>query len=745
MKPLRAHGTALKISWMGDWQETKEEVDLINAASFDYGGFGFLEDGAIDVLSETLQEVPYMEASGTEYINRVAEADGAAFLGFEHASFTTSGYTMNLIAFPALANAATARRKKPVFLMDDSNHNSMFVGGWVSKGVRMVRFHHNDVVDLEKKLAEFATDPQNELIVAIEGNYSMEGGLPPLPGIITLKKSYQFSIYIDEAHSFLSIGSRGKGIVQHYQDLGHNISSRDVDCIGATLSKSAGTVGGIITSHDAALAMSIKERILEYQRTEGAGELPTVVKMRMMQIWRKTELVKHRMDRLRQHTVYILEGLHKAGLCVHSDYLSPVIVVITITHNACARFGAECSRLGLACTMAGPPATAPWRSVGRLCINALLSKEDVENIVRIAVQAAINVGTTTVKAKHLIKDLTYDFRETLDDQSSIMQQNAQVDRDLQAVLQKQILLNLKGNVRNPIPSSLLKVGDQSLRTQGVGSSSVRLYWGTQLAHAKLETRLSTLYDSFSNAFDSVSGLVMTDARNAITSTVAACISPPADRRIINLALFPTTPSATVTEAIMAMKKSSQVEVARYSSITDINTILRMKSSKKIYVTLYLKTVQDDGSLLDLAHALQQLRSIRMTGFQVLLDDSAGFGTIGSKRLGFVNVLEDTFGPNHVARLLAPFNKTTPNRLFVFGSFHQAFNLQGGFVIGEKASIKVLHWTSRAFMFSTAPLPCNVEMINHALAGLQRGEKGAAAAAAGDRLTGTEDVVEALAL
>lgn len=722
---------------MGDWQNATGEIELINNASFDYGGFGFLEDGAVDVLSRTLKEVPHMEACGTELIDRASEVDGAAFLGFKFASFASSGYTMNLIAFPALANAVTARGKKPVFIMDDSNHNSMFVGSWISKNTTVVRFRHNDLIDLEAKLKDFQGETDHELIVALEGNYSMEGGLPPLPGMISLKKSYKFSLYIDEAHSFLAIGSSGRGIVQHYQDLGHAISSTDVECIGATLSKSAGTVGGIIVSHDPVLAESIKSRLDEWHQTGGRGRLPTVVKMRLMQIWKKSGMVSQRMDRLRQHTVYILEGLHKAGLCVHSDYLSPVIVIITISVSSCARFCAECGRLGLACTAAGPPATAAWRSVGRLCINALLSKEDVENVVRIAVQAAINVGVTSKEANERIKNLKYDFREVDENDSKVASQNAIADRELDALLQQQIVSNHKRQIVNPLASELLNYGDEVLRSQGVGSSSVRLYWGTQLSHLKLEERLTQMHGSLKKALGNVHALVMTDGRNATTSTLAACIAPPASKSVMNLVLIPSAPCAMMTEAMMSMKRSKQVAIERYDSFSAIGEIIRSHAHKKKYLTLYLRSRNAEQELVDLSVALSQVRQRGVVGIQVLLDDSETFGKLGSRSLGYLNHLEDVHGTGYLKEVLD--STELPTRFFHIGSFEEAFRLQGGFVITEKTAAKVLHWTSRAFMFSTAPLPCNVAMIDRTIEALQAGSKFADVPVSIDE----ESVVEAL--
>ncbi|ORY73924.1 pyridoxal phosphate-dependent transferase [Protomyces lactucae-debilis] len=745
--PMRARGTALDIDWMGDWKKSKQTNELINAASFDYGGFGFLEAGAVDVLANCVTRVPHVSLEGTELIAQAACEAGARFLGYDFCHFATSGYTMNLLAFPALANAGTAQGKKTIFFMDSSNHNSMFVGGYVSKNARLVRFIHNDIVDLEEKLASFADKPDLNLVVAIEGNYSMEGGLPPLPAIVALKKQYGFQIYIDEAHSFLSIGNTGRGIIEHYQDLGHALSASDVDCVGATLSKSAGTVGGVIVTSDSFLSQHLTLRDQEWQATGGGGELPTVVKMRMMQIWKKEEMIKSRMAALKQHTTYILESLHHAGLVVHSDYLSPVIVIITITLSGCARFGAECRRLGLAVTMAGPPATELWRSVGRLCINALLSPDDVEQVVKLAVQAAVNTGVTDSSALKRIQSLRYNFKELGPAKEAITVQNATVDSDLRTLLDRQVVAN-RSKTLSLHKSHLLESARQVLESQGVGSSSVRLFWGTQLAHVKCEHVLGQLHPSLTKALKSTHAMIMTDARNAVTSTLAACISPLADKKGYHLVLIPQSAGPQVLEALMSMKKSAAVGFTFYDNVMELGSVVGKtldQNNKRVHLTVMLETLNGSEPIF-LPDVLSQLRNDhrylkRISGVQILLNDSQTFGRLGSKRLGYLNWLADKVGENGLKSALDALEK--PIRFLVMGSFHEAFGLQGGFVISEEYLIKVLHWTSRAFIFSTAPLPYNIEMARLSVEQLQQG-----AIPAKEQATATdsaEQIVASLAL
>lgn len=710
---------------MGDWNKATKTTDVINAASFDYGGFGLLLHDAAKVLAETLRGLPYMELKGTELIDEASHKQAAAFLGFKRCHFVTSGYTMNLIAFPAMHADAVRRGLETVFLMDGSSHNSMMIGSYISTGSKIIRFEHNNVDDLEAKLITLSAEPQVEIIVGLEGNYSMEGGLPPLPAIVLLKKKYNFRIYIDEAHSFLALGKTGRGIVEHYEDLGYAISSKDIDCIGATMSKSVGTIGGMLLVHDPNWSAAIVSRLAESHRTGGAGELPTVVKMRLLQILRKPTLVKKRMHRLRQHTIYILESLHKAGLCVHSDYMSPVIVVITVSLSGCARFGAECHRLGLAVTMAGPPATAAWRSVGRLCINALLSKEDVENVVRIVVRAAVNIGNVKPIANTIVEGLSYNFIDDRSRDDEIVRESHATDKVLSQLVRTQQLRNA-GQQTWLHDSEVLEHGVKILNTQGLGATSNRLYWGSLLAHVQCEQRLSTMFKSLEQQVIVPGALIMTEARNTVSSTVATCMSPLEDKSALHLVFIPTTATLSVREAVKSMKRHKLVQVIFYESLSDITTSLDAALSARVHVTLYGATYDEHhASSIDLVGVTRALTSSRqwarrVRGVQLLLDDTYGFGTTGSRKLGYLDVLEDKHGERYLSTVLGTLHKSV--RLFVMGSFYEAFKVQGGFVLTSKQMVKILHWTSRASMFATAPLPCNVGMAHVMIDKLCRGER-----------------------
>jgi hypothetical protein len=92
--------------------------------------------------------------------------------------------------------------------------------------------------DLEKKLA--AADPDAGKLLITDGVFSMEGDLCDLPGIVALKKKYNFRIMVDDAHGLGVMGEHGLGTGDHFG------LHDDVDLIMGTFSKSFGSIGGVI-------------------------------------------------------------------------------------------------------------------------------------------------------------------------------------------------------------------------------------------------------------------------------------------------------------------------------------------------------------------------------------------------------------------------------------------------------------------------------------------------------------------
>lgn len=149
------------------------------------------------------------------------------------------------------ATLATLGSKLPdcVIFSDSLNHASM-IQGIRHSGAKKVIFKHNDLVDLEAKLA--AVPPSTPKIIAFESVYSMCGSIAPIEGVCNLADKYGALTFLDEVHAVGMYGPHGAGVAEHLDFEAHvagrpqgSIMDR-IDIITGTLGKAYGCVGGYI-------------------------------------------------------------------------------------------------------------------------------------------------------------------------------------------------------------------------------------------------------------------------------------------------------------------------------------------------------------------------------------------------------------------------------------------------------------------------------------------------------------------
>lgn len=158
------------------------------------------------------------------------------------------------------ATLATLGSKLPscTILSDSSNHASM-IQGIRHSGARKLIFKHNDLVDLESKLASLPL--QAPKIIAFESVYSMCGSISPIEEICDLADKYGAITFLDEVHAVGMYGPNGAGVAEHLdfdvhaaRGAGHDPVSNQrrptvmdrIDIITGTLGKAYGCVGGYI-------------------------------------------------------------------------------------------------------------------------------------------------------------------------------------------------------------------------------------------------------------------------------------------------------------------------------------------------------------------------------------------------------------------------------------------------------------------------------------------------------------------
>ena len=169
--------------------------------------------------------------NGTLDIHVHLEERLAQFMHREAALVFSTGYGVNIGVLSCLLG------RRDVAVLDSMDHASILDGVRLSFA-KQLKFRHNEPGDLEKKLS--LIEPDKGKLIAVEGVYSMEGDIAPLPEIVRHKKTYGARLFVDEAHSLGVFGENGRGVAEHFG------VEDEVDLVMGTFSKSLATVGGFI-------------------------------------------------------------------------------------------------------------------------------------------------------------------------------------------------------------------------------------------------------------------------------------------------------------------------------------------------------------------------------------------------------------------------------------------------------------------------------------------------------------------
>ena len=173
---------------------------------------------------------------GNSDLHERLEAALAALKGKEAALTFASGFSANLGLLSSLVGPGDH------IFSDALNHGSIVDGCRLSRAATAV-FRHNDLGHLEELLKD-CSGPGRRLVVS-DSVFSMEGDLADLPGLVNVCRRYDCRLMLDEAHATGVLGSRGGGLVEHFQESGA-APPEEIELLMGTLSKALGSFGGFV-------------------------------------------------------------------------------------------------------------------------------------------------------------------------------------------------------------------------------------------------------------------------------------------------------------------------------------------------------------------------------------------------------------------------------------------------------------------------------------------------------------------
>lgn len=246
--------------------------------------------------------------NGNTVLHEELESRLAAFVGKEAALVFSTGFGVNLGVI-----AATVGPGDTLFT-DELNHASIVDGTRFSRAT-VSRFRHNDMADLEAKLAK-ANVNKGRLIVT-DGVFSMEGDIVNLPQVIRLAREYGARVMVDDAHSLGVLGPHGEGTAAHFGVTG------ETDLIMGTFSKSLSGLGGFIAGDHVVI-----DYLKHHTRTMiFTASLPPATVATVMQALEIVQTEPERREKLWENCRYMKAELGKMGFDTGTSE-SPIIPIV---------------------------------------------------------------------------------------------------------------------------------------------------------------------------------------------------------------------------------------------------------------------------------------------------------------------------------------------------------------------------------------------------------------------------------
>ena len=187
--------------------------------------------------------------AGEKQIHKDLEKEIADWKHTEDAIVCVGGHSTNVTFVGNFCG------KNDLILYDALAHNSIEQGCRLSEATSRP-FPHSDIAALETILKNQRAYYEKVLIV-IEGAYSMDGDIAPVPDFVRVKKEYGCFLMVDEAHSACVIGETGGGVDEYF-----GLNGDDIDIKYGTLSKGLGTCGGYLAG---------KKSLIDYLRYNMPG------------------------------------------------------------------------------------------------------------------------------------------------------------------------------------------------------------------------------------------------------------------------------------------------------------------------------------------------------------------------------------------------------------------------------------------------------------------------------------------
>jgi len=317
--------------------------------------------------------------NGTLDIHEALERRLAAYVGKEAAAIFSTGFQVNLGALSCLTG------RNDYLILDEFDHASIIDGSRLSFS-KVIKYAHNDMGDLRKKLSQLPEDAVK--LIVVDGIFSMEGDIVKLPEMVEIADEFGASIMLDDAHSFGVIGEKGAGTASHF-----GLTDR-VDIISGTFSKSLASLGGFIAADNSVIEfLKHHARSLIFSASMTPASAASV--MAALDI---IESEPERIEKLWANTNYAMKILNDEGFDLGPTE-TPIIPIYIRDNMKTFNLTCGLQEQGVFVNPVVSPAVPPDSTLIRFSLMATHTFVQIDEALGKLIKLAKELGVQTLKEK----------------------------------------------------------------------------------------------------------------------------------------------------------------------------------------------------------------------------------------------------------------------------------------------------------------------------------------------------------
>jgi glycine C-acetyltransferase len=360
---------------------TQDGREVINLCANNYLGLSS-HPKVIEAAQEALRTHGYGMSSvrficGTQDLHKTLEQRIARFVGCEDAILYAAAFDANGGLFEPLLGEQDA------VISDELNHASIIDGIRLCKAQRW-RYRHNDMVDLERCLAEAKGKGARHTIVFTDGVFSMDGTIAQLDAMRGLCDRFDALLGIDECHATGFMGKTGRGTHEHRGVFG------SVDIVTGTFGKALGGASGGFTAARREVVELLRQRSRPYLFSNTLMPAIAGASIAVLDLLEASTTLR---DKLEANTVFFRKAIADAGFHIKPGQ-HPIVPIMVHDAVKAQQLAARLLELGIYVVGFFFPVVPKGQARIRVQMSAVHEPQHLEMAVAAFAQAGKELGLT---------------------------------------------------------------------------------------------------------------------------------------------------------------------------------------------------------------------------------------------------------------------------------------------------------------------------------------------------------------